>query len=451
MNPAAQLVRVSIARADVRRRSREADQRLWRIAPWLGAVDLGVAAVSRWEAWSVLIPLAVVAASVIGAAGYLYFIRRARPISDVTAAKLDRDAGLVGELRSANWFASLEARDDWADLHLERAADRLQSLDWAHLYPFVRRPRAWTVTALLMSASLVLVALTVPGRVALHASGGAATSVPGVQGAVPADALPAELAKQLQDLLAQLDAERLSVAEMNTKAAELRDLLDRLGLFSDPEKLKDLEQALREPAEDAPDQIKKMLEMAKNADRAANVAALPPDVRDALKNLSLQLMEDAQEGGEQTATAQQKSSSDVGKDAAGNNASGSDLNQASIQFSRDQGANAGAGMMMLAPQSPEQGTGMQSGPGGGTDQMRTGRGSLLALEQALRRETVEASKDIAGDNVTADVRRKTEHSQAGSAFTHAAAVKSDKGGAAAPPEVPEARRSQVQSYFIRKQ
>src|SRR6476646_8433168 len=102
---------------------------------------------------------------------------------------------------------------------------------------------------------------------------------------------------------------------MNTKAAELLDLLDRLGLFSDPEKLKDLEQALREPAEDAPDQIKKMLEMAKNADRAANVAALPPDVRDALKNLSLQLMEDAQEGGEQTVTAQQKSSSDVGKDA----------------------------------------------------------------------------------------------------------------------------------------
>jgi hypothetical protein len=451
MNSAVQLVRSTIARADVRRRTREADARLWRLAPWLAALNLGVAAVSRWVGWPIAVPLVVLAVTLLAIATFLFASNRARPISDSTACRIDQDAGLRGELRSASWFAAAEARDDWAELHLERAASHLAAIDWPALYPFIRRPKAWTATALLMLGALSLI-ITLPARVALHASG-QTTYVPGLRKvAVPeGEQLPSELAKQLEALLANLDAERMNANEMNAQAAELKSLLDRLGVFNDPEKLKDLEKSLAESAANPADETQKMLDMAKNAERAANVAALPPDVRDALKNLALQFMEDAQQGeppaGAQPAPKelQKQTSAEPTKGSA------SDLNQANIQFSRDQSPEAGAGIVMLAQQNGDQGTGVQSGPGGGTGERKTGDGKLLAIEQALRRETVEASKDVAGDNVSVETRRKTEHGQAGAAFTHMTPVQSDKGGAAAPPPVPEDRRSQVQSYFIRKQ
>jgi hypothetical protein len=421
------------------------------VAPWIGALNLVVAAVSRWQGWPLAVPLSVVAVTLFAIAGFLVVSNRARPVSDSTALRIDQDAGLRGELRSASWFAAAESRDDWAELHLERAASRLQGIDWPALYPFVRRPKAWTATALLIVGALALI-ITLPGRAALHASG-QTTYVPGLRKvAVPdGEQLPAELAKQLEALLASLDAEKMNANELNAQAAELKSLLDRLGVFDDPGKLKDLEQSLMESAANPADETKKMLDMAKNAERAANVAALPPDVRDALKNLALQFMEDHQEG-EAPADAkaapkelQKQTSAEPTKGSA------SDINQANIQFSRDQSPEAGAGIVMLAQQNGDQGTGVQSGPGGGTGERKTGDGKLLAIEQALRRETVEANKDIAGDNVSVETRRKTEHGQASTAFTHATPVQSDKGGAAAPPPVPEDRRSQVQSYFIRKQ
>ena len=75
----------------------------------------------------------------------------------------------------------------------------------------------------------------------------------------------------------------------------------------------------------------------------------------------------------------------------------------------------------------------------------------MALAQAFSHETVEASQDNPGDNVETEVRRKTEQGTSSIAFTHGAAGQFDKSRAAAPPPVPEARRSGVQTYFIRKQ
>jgi hypothetical protein len=73
------------------------------------------------------------------------------------------------------------------------------------------------------------------------------------------------------------------------------------------------------------------------------------------------------------------------------------------------------------------------------------------FEQALRRETVDASADTPGANVLSEVRRKTEHGQATVAFSHSASGPSDASRAAAPPAVPEGRRASVQTYFTRKQ
>ena len=78
-----------------------------------------------------------------------------------------------------------------------------------------------------------------------------------------------------------------------------------------------------------------------------------------------------------------------------------------------------------------------------------GRGAT-ALAAAFRQEIVEASQDNAGDNVDTEIRRKTEQGSATVAFTRGAAGQFDKSRAAAPPPVPEARRSGVQSYFVRK-
>jgi hypothetical protein len=73
------------------------------------------------------------------------------------------------------------------------------------------------------------------------------------------------------------------------------------------------------------------------------------------------------------------------------------------------------------------------------------------LGAALRRETIEASADLKGENVLTEQRRKTEHADAATAYSHAAAQPAERGSSTAPPPVPESRRAAVKSYFIRKQ
>jgi hypothetical protein len=90
------------------------------------------------------------------------------------------------------------------------------------------------------------------------------------------------------------------------------------------------------------------------------------------------------------------------------------------------------------------------GLGGGSAD-RNGGGRFVDLGAALRRETIEASADLKGENVLTEQRRKTEHADAATAYSHAAAQPAERGGSTAPPPVPESRRAAVKSYFIRKQ
>ena len=116
-----------------------------------------------------------------------------------------------------------------------------------------------------------------------------------------------------------------------------------------------------------------------------------------------------------------------------------------MQIARESGASAGAAQAMMT------GAGAAStdpNPGQGA---KNGGGKLTAIEQALKRELVEAASDQLGDNVTTEIHRKTEQGRATASFTHAAAATFDRGHASAPPPVPDARRAQVQTYFIRKQ
>ena len=88
---------------------------------------------------------------------------------------------------------------------------------------------------------------------------------------------------------------------------------------------------------------------------------------------------------------------------------------------------------------------------GGGSMDKNGNGHMADLGAALRKETVEASVDNAGENVQTTERRKTEHAEATTAYSHAAAQPAERGSSTAPPPVPESRRAAVKSYFIRKQ
>ena len=92
----------------------------------------------------------------------------------------------------------------------------------------------------------------------------------------------------------------------------------------------------------------------------------------------------------------------------------------------------------------------RTGAGGHNGEKPPGADAKLA--QALRKELLEAASDTPGENVNKDdLRRKTE--QGKSAITYSGAgmpVTFDPSHASAPPPVPEARRSLVQSYFVRK-
>ena len=126
------------------------------------------------------------------------------------------------------------------------------------------------------------------------------------------------------------------------------------------------------------------------------------------------------------------------------------MDESSIQSLKEASPGGGTGMLMMSNEQTAAGGEPGMGLGGGSSPNAEG-GELAALAQALRQETVEASTDNAGDNTLTEMRRKTEHGQATVTFTQSAARGFDRGRAAAPPAVPEARRPGVQSYFIRKQ
>jgi hypothetical protein len=197
------------------------------------------------------------------------------------------------------------------------------------------------------------------------------------------------------------------------------------------------------------------MDLAGRAQRAADAKAASPDTRKALENLGAQLADAAIAEQQAANESQSAGGQSPGKDAQAANAASSDappkLDQSSIQFSKDSEPGAGAGMMMMSQQMGPKGQPGAGFGGAGNSGKPPNGGVAPELEQALRRETIEASDDTAGDNVLSETRRKTEHGQATVAFTHSAPGSSARSRAAAPPPVPEGRRAAVQNYFTRKQ
>jgi hypothetical protein len=421
---------------------------LWRTAPYAAAFCLLVAVVGRSMNWPAAVPVALLGVGLTALGVYVAVHGRARPLSDHTAAIIDADARCGGELRSASWFATRQNADSWTELHLNRAADHLEAIDWSDLYPPVRAVPAWISTAVLILATLTA-AFMLPERNTARAN----TPAQSNPASVPAnlDGLPPELLAQLAELLAAADAGTLAAERTSISSAELRELIAGLGKLQDREALKELAKRLESNQRAASDQSSEQMKtLAARAKHAAESKAASREFREAMEDLSRNLTDAA---AEEALTEDQDgavTSSERPQPGEGGAASAAAIDEAMIQSVKEAAPSA-AGSGMIAMSNDAATAAATPGFGVGGSGSSAGEARPTDLARALRQEIVEASTDTAGANVNAPVRRKTEEGHATAAFTRTASGRSDRSRAAAPPEVPESRRIDVQRYFTRQQ
>jgi hypothetical protein len=444
-------VRAGLAVADRLRRSRDRKRRAWRGAPFVAAFSLCAGLIGVVRHWSGLVPPALLAAGFVLLIAYGCLTRRTRNISDAVAAAIDRDAGLDGELRSAHWFAARDTRDHWADFHVDRAADRIASFDWASVYPPPRDRRAQVTTGGIAIAALLL-PLAVPGLSGFLPSNKDARHPDRIVSKVmPIGGLPVGLPKELEALLSSVENGTLRI-ENAAQAAALRALLDKLAELHGADSLKQLARAMTPEADPdrKPSTEAVMKALAERVQRAAENAALPPPLRDALENLSDDLSQVAQ--AERAANRDPREAtpaqSPQDADAAQTNASAK-ADELSIQAVRDADAGGGAAILMVADPN---GSGTDPGTGlGGGSGAEAQQGRMADIARALRREIVEANENSEGSDALTDLRRKSERGHATVTFTGSGTRTFDSARVSGPPAVPEARRAAIQSYFVRKQ
>jgi hypothetical protein len=431
-------VLAAVATAARRRRARETSRLLWRIAPIVSAAAMLLAAVVRWRHATPIIPIAMLAIAGAGWILYAYAGRHVNRVSDRTASAIDDEAHLGGELRSAAWFAARGTTDPWAGFHLDRAAEHLESIDFAHLYPPVRARRARVATGLMVAVALLLLA-TFPERPRAVAATRTAPpeAAPRKVPPVAVEGLPAELPQELEDLLAAIENGTLPTG--NPADAALRDTLIRLQALKDPQALAALARAMAADRSRADDGAK----MKELADRAKRDAAMTPpsDIRDALEQLSKKLSDPDREtdsaGFEKSDEAQPQGSVDLAGPPP--------------QSSRDASAIASLGMIALSKQeASDPNAPPGAGAGGASSSPNTG-GTMPGISKALRQEIIEANEDDVAGDVHTEARRQTERGKAAATFTGSAAGTFDATRASAPPPVPETRRAGIQTYFSRKQ
>jgi hypothetical protein len=435
--------------ADRRRRSRDGVRLLARLAPIAAGIVLVTATAGRLAGWPARSAVGLLIAFAAALTVFFLIRRRSRATTDALAAQIDAEAGLSGELRSAHWFESRGSNDEWAEYHLDRARERLSGVGWADLYPAARNGRAWVITAALTVAAVGLM-VTLPRTQEVRLDPELAAEIAAV-----ADQLPPDLQKRLDELLSAVKAGEPGAAEASEATlAELKELLSKL----DPElqrKLADLAKQLRE---------QKDLKNADEGDQRASDdpdsnAGMPEDMRWAAEDLAARLANANFD--RQTAEKNPAASSQTGEKGPGSpqaetaNAQPNDNKDA--QMMRAAASDPGASQLMMAAVG-SMGGDSSSGPGSnqgnncgpGSDPAQCAK-EFASIAQALRKELIEASSDMLGENVkTEDFRRKTEQGTSSLGFTRIAPPATlERSRAASPPAVPDARRPLLFNYFIR--
>jgi hypothetical protein len=428
----------AITRAARRRRARETSRLLWKIAPIVAAATLVLSVVIHWLPASPLIPLIALAAASLLWSAIALLRRRVGPLSDHTAAAIDSEVRLGGELRSAAWFASHGTADPWAEFHLQRAASHLESINFADHYPPVRAPRVRIATGVMIAATIVL-AVAFPQRPRARAARestplptAAARKVP----AVAVEGLPPELPQDLEELLSAIENEQL--ATLRPGDAALLKTLNTLQSIKDPQVLAALARALASDRIQLDDKAA-MKDLADRAKRDASKAS-SSEIRDALDQLAKNLSNPESETDSASSEKSDDAEQNGGVDLAG-----------ATQSARDASAIAGIGMIAMSKQDSAQADAPPGIGAGGSSSSPDGGGTMPDIAKALRHEVIEAHEDDVSGDVHSEQRRKTERGSAATAYTGAAAGRSDVSRAVAPPPVPETRRAGVQTYFTRKQ
>ena len=444
--------------ADRRRRIRDRSRSLWRAAPVAAAVGLLIAATCRWTGFSAWPAIVFFVSAAVAFIGLAYSVRRERGLSDASAARTDADAGFSGEIRSAGWFAGHATPDPWAAFHLERAAERLQSIDWTAFYPAAPATRSKLLAAALTAVSILVLSTTsAPGTTALMDRGVLGAASPAGTDIAGAETLSPELLKQIEDLLAEAEAGRLSGDAAAGTADALRNLLARLAAEGDRNRGGDRSNASPPLSRGEANALARRLEaLAGRAERASRAAGATPQVRESLESLADKLNRAANA---QQARAQGAPGAEPGRNseggAAGQAASAPDARNdsasASIQSSTESASGGGAGVMMMSRQDGSAGAAAPGAGSSNTGNRSAGRGTMADIARALRHEVLEASQDGAGENIRTESRRQTEQGHASTAFTRGSAGVFDRGGAAGSPAVPEERRAAVRGYFVRRQ
>jgi hypothetical protein len=437
-------VRDAVSRADRQRRSRLATRALVRLIPAAAAAVLIIAIAARWAGWPVFVTAAAFGVLAVGLIAYTFYRRRARAISDRIALSVDSDANLGGELRSAHWFATTGSGDEWAAYHVERAADRVDTIDWAALYPPVRAMKTWAVSAVLVAAAVAF-SIDLPGlRPQSRAEAADAGAAAGA--AIATEEIPAELRKRIEELLAAMMAEKMTDKEAAMKLANLKELMDQL----DPSLQKKLAELMKKQPLGADAQTKRRdHDEEDKAERAENSAAgLPEDVRWGLEDLAARLASANLD--RKTAENNPAASSETGEMGRGSEQA-QQAGQNQMQLMREAAKDPGAAQMMMG------GAGMMGGDSqagaGGNSAQKAGQADAKSIAEALRRELVEAAADARGENVPIeDIRRKTEQGKSTLGFSRVMPLATfDHSRTAAPPAVPVARHPLLYNYFIRKQ
>lgn len=432
--------------ADRRRRRHQATRQLWRAAPLGAAACLALAAVGRLAGWPSIVSLSILATSALTLCIYVFVASRPRPVSDEIAAAIDADGSLGGELRSASWFAARESKDEWIDFHLARAAERLERTNWSELYPPIRAARARAATAALM-AGTIAVALLFPEYAGLRSRADAQTTA----GQHIPDQLPEDLQQALEELLAAAEAGTLDELASRLSTKEMQQLLSKLRELRDVEALKELSHNLNPDAEGAPKESSE--EMKDLAARLRKMGEINPDIaefRKSVDELAKNLSDAATAEEAEMENARKAPATDESGDMT-QTSNANAPNEPVIQSLKESQSAAGANSVVMMSNKDANAAGPPGFGVGGASGSANGEANATNIEAALRQETIEASADTKGPNVEAQVRRKTEQGQATATFTHGTAGPSDRSRAAAPPPVPEERRSDIQRYFIRKQ
>jgi hypothetical protein len=431
------------------RRARKATRAVVEVAPWAAAAVTIVSLVVRLAHWPAWIAWTTIGVGAIGLVAWFLWLRRVPTPTDAMAASLDEGAGLGGELRSAFWFAQQREPAPWAAFHLDRAAERVTVLNWSDFYPAVRATRAWAVTGVFVVAAIALGIHIPPGHVAPRA--GAAKAATGPADDVPLELLlPPDVRRKLEDLLAQIENGKIAAAAANAKLKELQDLLSKIDPSLDPALAKLAKQAAEASlAENKTADAKSLAERAK----ADAQAALPPDLKEQLEDLASRLA-NPRLGARQGESAERSASGDQGqlsKASNGANAQQANAAEAAMQLSREAASDPQSGQMMLA--GAGQMGGDSSAGAGGNSGGKSNSASAALIAQALKREMIEASADVQGQNITSeDIRRKTEQGKSSLGFTHVIPPPTiDPSRTLPPPPVPDARKPLVMQYFIRRQ